>query len=188
LSVSRLSGRGLRGGKQILSNQGRLEASVFPVASFSEDTGRDGGTHICETFVDVSILEGILRRDNRGAPSSLPEARPGVESGPLPFAIVPEQNRRPIRRACSIFGLGIEISILARWGAPLSSVVLPDPSTTAHVWDDDMLRNGVLPEVARRSLIYVPGAIFDGSVTGVGREQDRTSRYPEARKALRNRY
>jgi hypothetical protein len=33
----------------------------------------------------------------------------------------------------------------------------------------------------------IQGAIFDGRVTGVGREQDGTNRYPEAQKVLRNR-
>jgi hypothetical protein len=44
-----------------------------------------------------------------------------------------------------------------------------------------------MPEVELEFLIDIQGAFFDGSVTGVGREQDRTSPYPEARKALENR-
>jgi hypothetical protein len=46
----------------------------------------------------------------------------------------------------------------------------------------------VMSAVARESPIDNPDTIFDGSVTGVGREQDRTSRYPETQKALRNRH
>jgi hypothetical protein len=33
----------------------------------------------------------------------------------------------------------------------------------------------------------VPGAILDGSLTGEGREHERTNRYPEAQRVLRNR-
>jgi hypothetical protein len=35
--------------------------------------------------------------------------------------------------------------------------------------------------------IDIPGAIFDGSVTAVGREQDRTNRHLEAQNVHRNR-
>jgi len=43
------------------------------------------------------------------------------------------------------------------------------------------------PTIVRKSLVDVTGVILDGSVTGVGREHERTNRYPEARKTLRNR-
>ena len=49
-------------------------------------------------------------------------------------------------------------------------------------------RYGIQPRVARKSPIDTSGTLFDGSVTGVGREQDRTNRDPEAQKTLINRY
>src|SRR5918993_1232022 len=57
----------------------------------------------------------------------------------------------------------------------------------AYVRYTDKLWYAATPEVERKFLIHIPGAVFDGSVTGVGREQDRIDRYPEAPKALRNR-
>ena len=62
----------LPGIRQVLGNQGRVEASALPVESFSEDTDQDGDTHIYETFVNVSVLERIPCREERSAPLFVP--------------------------------------------------------------------------------------------------------------------
>jgi hypothetical protein len=58
--------------------------------------------------------------------------------------------------------------------------------SAAYARDADEPWYVVLPGVARTSLIDIPGAVLDGSVTGVGREQDRTNRYLKTQKTLRN--
>jgi hypothetical protein len=69
-SVRRRVG-GLRGDERILGNPGRVDAPALPIASFPEGTDRDEDTHICETFINVSVLERLPCRDDRSAPPSL---------------------------------------------------------------------------------------------------------------------
>jgi hypothetical protein len=75
----------------------------------------------------------------------------------------------------------------ARWDELASGGVLPVISVPRHarLWRRYAAASC---QGSHAILIEKPSADFDGSVTGVGREQDRTSKYPEARKALRNRY
>ncbi len=70
----------------------------------------------------------------------------------------------------------------SKWILGKRKVVEPERLLTAYKLADKVCRedkdepwSGAFREVARRSPTDVQGSIFDGSVTGVGREQERTN-------------
>lgn len=68
----------------MLGNQDRVQISDLPVDSFSEDTDQDTDTHICETFVSVSMFERHLVE--KGSAHCLYFSdRLSLELGRLPF-------------------------------------------------------------------------------------------------------
>jgi hypothetical protein len=94
----------------------------------------------------------------------------------------------PLGASCLSLGSGIETRS-RRNGMHRRRTLIPRYlylQLAAHARNTDEPWHGDLPWVACESSIDMPGAVSDGSVTGVGREQDGTSRYLKAREALRN--
>jgi hypothetical protein len=102
----------------------------LPVESFSKEIHQDTDTHICETFMDVSMLERTPRRERCSAPHT-PQGPPELDRARSRSSLLlPSETSAPVGASCFIFRPDTEIRTLARWDAPALSVLPPDLSTT----------------------------------------------------------